>query len=154
MADRQSRTPEASDHGGSDANRDRGSDANRDRGSDANRDSGSDANRALILDFANTLDVEASTDDLVTRAQLADFLQRAGVVDGRGAASEQDVALARELRSGIRAAMHLNHDEVRGDVPELSRVLTRLPMRLGWTAGARASSRSRLACPAAWRRSR
>ncbi|HSS67228.1 MAG TPA: CGNR zinc finger domain-containing protein [Nocardioidaceae bacterium] len=96
----------------------------------------SDADRALILDFANTLDVEASTDDLVTRAQLAEFLQRAGVVDGRAAASEQEVALARELRSGIRAAMHLNHDEVRGDVPELSRVLTRLPMRLGWTAGA------------------
>ena len=115
---------------------------------------GSEVDRALILDFANTLDVEASTDDLVTRAQLADFLQRAGVVDGRAAASEQDVALARELRSGIRSAMHLNHDEVRAEVPELSRVLTRLPMRLGWTAGARASSRSRRACLAVWRRSR
>jgi predicted RNA-binding Zn ribbon-like protein len=96
----------------------------------------SDADRALVLDFANTLDIEASTDLLVTRAQLAEFLHRAGVVESRSPASEQDVALARELRSGIREALHLNHDEVRGEVPELSRVLSRLPLRLGWSTGA------------------
>jgi predicted RNA-binding Zn ribbon-like protein len=96
----------------------------------------SDADRALILDFANTLDVEASTDVLVTRAQLSDFLHDAGVVERRSPASEQDVALARELRSGIREALHLNHDEVQGEVPELSRVVSRLPLRLGWSTGA------------------
>jgi predicted RNA-binding Zn ribbon-like protein len=105
-------------------------------GASAHERGGSDADRALILDFANTLDVEASTDDLVTRAQLAEFLHRAGVVGRRIAASEEDVAVARELRAGIRAALHLNHDEVKGNVPELSRVLARLPMRLGWSDGA------------------
>jgi predicted RNA-binding Zn ribbon-like protein len=95
----------------------------------------SEADRRLILDFANTVDVEASTDDLVTRAQLAEFLRESGVLDDGGAATEQDVALARDLRSGIRDALRLNHDEVRDDVPELDRVLARLPMRLSWSAG-------------------
>jgi predicted RNA-binding Zn ribbon-like protein len=95
-----------------------------------------DADRALILDFANTLDVEASSDALVTRAQLADFLNQAGVIEHRSPATEQDIALARELRSGIREALHLNHDQVRVEVPELSRVLARLPLRLSWSTGA------------------
>jgi predicted RNA-binding Zn ribbon-like protein len=95
----------------------------------------SDEDRRLILDFANTIDVEAATDDLVTRAQLTAFLHDAGVIERRTPASEEDVALARELRSGIRRALQLNHDEEHADVPELDRVLSRLPMRLSWSAG-------------------
>ena len=91
--------------------------------------------RQLILDFANTVDVEASTDDLVTRAQLGEFLRRSGVLNDGGVPTEEDVALARDLRSGIRVALRLNHDEASGDVPELDRVLARLPMRLSWSGG-------------------
>jgi predicted RNA-binding Zn ribbon-like protein len=95
----------------------------------------SDDGRRLLLDFANTLDVEAATDDLVTRAQLTAFLHDAGVIERRTPATEEDVALARELRSGIRRALQLNHDEEHADVPELDRVLSRLPMRLSWSGG-------------------
>jgi predicted RNA-binding Zn ribbon-like protein len=95
----------------------------------------SDAAQQLIIDFANTLDVDEATDDLVTRAELTDFLYDAGALDRRSPASEQDVALARELRAGLRAALALNHDEARAPVAELDRVLARLPMRLRWSDG-------------------
>jgi predicted RNA-binding Zn ribbon-like protein len=98
-------------------------------------DDRSEGERALILDFANTLDVEAGSDELITRSQLSDFLLNAGAIRRRSRATEQDVAVARELRSGIRTALRLNHDEGRAEVPELDNVLGRLPMRLSWSGG-------------------
>jgi predicted RNA-binding Zn ribbon-like protein len=90
----------------------------------------------LIVDFANTLDVEEDTDGLVTRAQLADFLLASGAVDRRTAPSEADVALARELRSGIRRALELHHDHDEEGPAELDRALARFPLRVRWSAGA------------------
>lgn len=94
-----------------------------------------DAGNRLIIDFANTVDVDEGTDDLVTRAELTDFLHSAGVLDGRPRASEQEVALAREFRAGVRTALVHNHDDVTEAVDDLDRVLARLPMRLRWSDG-------------------
>jgi predicted RNA-binding Zn ribbon-like protein len=89
----------------------------------------------LIVDFANTLDVEEGIDSLVTRAQLSEFLHSAGAVERRSPATEESVALARELRHGIRSALMLNRDRLPGAAAELDRALARLPMRLRWSAG-------------------
>ena len=95
------------------------------------------ADARLIVEFANTLDIDEGTDSLVTRVDVADFMRATGVLTRRAAATEQDVALARELRSGIRRALELNHDGSHDGEPssELDRALARLPLRVRWNSG-------------------
>jgi hypothetical protein len=64
----------------------------------------------LLIAFTNSEDHELNTDDLTTRPQLSQWLFDHGLLDRRVAASEDDLALARQLRAGLHAALVANHD--------------------------------------------
>jgi len=64
----------------------------------------------LLIAFTNSEDHELHTDDLTTRPQLTQWLFDHGLLDRRVAASDDDLALARQLRAGLHAALVANHD--------------------------------------------
>jgi predicted RNA-binding Zn ribbon-like protein len=87
----------------------------------------------VVRDFVNTTDHELGTDDLTTPAELTAYLHRAGLLERRTRSTEDDLALARQLRAGLRRALELNHVAGSGHVPELEAALERLPMGLRWS---------------------
>jgi predicted RNA-binding Zn ribbon-like protein len=64
----------------------------------------------LLIAFTNTEDHELHTDDLTTRPQLSQWVFDHGLLDRRVGASDADLALARQLRAGLYAALVANHD--------------------------------------------
>lgn len=86
-----------------------------------------DAMQRLIA-FVNTRDVEAQTDALVTRADLATWLQEHGLLAGDESVSAADVDAALRLREALRTAL-LAHDE---PVPAADgdAALATIPLRL------------------------
>jgi predicted RNA-binding Zn ribbon-like protein len=90
----------------------------------------------VVRDFVNTTDHETGTDDLVTMADLSAYLLREGLLQRAARASREDLALAHELRGGLRRALELNHDGIDASLPALDDVLRRLPVRLGWQGSA------------------
>jgi predicted RNA-binding Zn ribbon-like protein len=88
---------------------------------------------AVVRDFVNTTDHETGVDEITTRAELARYLARAGLLDTHARASEADLALALRLRAGLRRALARNHDGVTEPVPELASALAELPVALDWT---------------------
>ncbi len=99
----------------------------------------------LLVDFANSEDHEEGTDDLTTPAELVRWLSRHGLVWRTARATSADLALARELRAGLHAAMVANHDtaaagEADGgssDAPALDRAAAELPLRVTTLSGRR-----------------
>jgi predicted RNA-binding Zn ribbon-like protein len=91
------------------------------------------ADVAIVRDYVNTTDHETDTDELTTTAELTAYLFGAGLMDRRSRATEDDLALARQLRTGLRTALELNHDGESAPVPELEAALDRLPLELRWT---------------------
>lgn len=65
----------------------------------------------LLRDFANTLDVEAGSDDLASPADLARWLQEHQLLAGTARATTDELALAHRLRDGLRAAMQAHHGQ-------------------------------------------
>ncbi len=94
------------------------------------------ADIAVVRDFVNTTDHETRTDDLATRADLTGWLHRAGLLPVRTRATEADLAVAHELRRGLRRALELNHDGTSEDIPALDTTLVLLPVTLHWTGDA------------------
>ncbi len=90
------------------------------------------ADLAVVREFVNTTDRETDTDDLTTPADLTDYLRRAGLLTGGSRATRDDLALARELRSGLRKALELNHDGGSRTIHVLDETLARLPLALRW----------------------
>ena len=67
---------------------------------------------AKVQAFVNTLDIEQSTDELSTPAELGRWLQRAGLTDGRGrSCGPADLTRAVELREALRSVLrsHVTH---------------------------------------------
>ncbi len=87
---------------------------------------------ALVRDFVNTTDHETGTDDLTTTAQLTAYLNRVGLLPRRSRATTDDLALAHQLRRGLRRSLELNHDGSRETIPPLEEALSRLVIRLEW----------------------
>ena len=87
----------------------------------------------VVRDFVNTTDHEVGTDDLTTTAELTAYLHGAGLMERRSRSSDDDLALARQLRAGLRRALELNHVGESASVPDLEAALDRLPMELRWS---------------------
>jgi predicted RNA-binding Zn ribbon-like protein len=87
---------------------------------------------ATVRDFVNTTDHELGTDDLTTTAELTACLHRMGLIARRTRSTDDDLALARQLRAGLRRALELNHVGASAPVPELESALDRLPLELRW----------------------
>jgi predicted RNA-binding Zn ribbon-like protein len=88
---------------------------------------------AVVRDFVNTTDHETGADELTTRAELSRYLVREGLLGSRARATEDDLALARRLRAGLRSALAANHDGATEALPELARAVRELPVALDWT---------------------
>lgn len=90
----------------------------------------------LLLDFANTLDVDVDADPpeaLPDPTALAGWLRRHSLVGAEVQAEQGDLELARTLRSGLRAAMLQHHDRDHGQgvpVRDLAAAAAALPLRL------------------------
>ena len=99
----------------------------------------------LLVDFTNSEDHEEGTDDLTTPAELVRWLAGHGLVGRTARATSADLALARELRAGLHAAMVANHDtaaagEADGgssEAPALDRAAAELPLRVTTLSGGR-----------------
>ncbi|MCB0905952.1 MAG: CGNR zinc finger domain-containing protein [Nocardioidaceae bacterium] len=89
---------------------------------------------AVVRDFVNTTDLETGGDDLSTPAELVRWLAGAGLVTGAPGATGHDLALARQLRAGLRAALEHNHDHASAELPELEASLASLDIALTWSA--------------------
>jgi predicted RNA-binding Zn ribbon-like protein len=64
----------------------------------------------LLLDFANTVDVEAATDELSSTSHLSTWLRQNGLLTTQARASSEDLAMALQLRATLRTAMQQHHD--------------------------------------------
>jgi predicted RNA-binding Zn ribbon-like protein len=91
------------------------------------------ADIGVVRDFVNTTDHELDTDDISTTAELTAYLHRTGLLWRRSRSTSDDLALARQLRAGLRRALELNHVGESAPVPELQAALAQLPLGLRWT---------------------
>ena len=87
---------------------------------------------AVVRDFVNTTDHETGTDELTTKAELSRYLLREGLLARAARATDEDLALARRLRAGLRRALELNHDGSVDALPSLADALRELPIGLDW----------------------
>ncbi|MEV5571515.1 CGNR zinc finger domain-containing protein [Spirillospora sp. NPDC052269] len=99
---------------------------------------------ALLRDFVNTLDVETGADEIETPGRLAAWLDENGLTQALPAvqaatATGDDLVLARDLREGLRAAMHDHHGPSDPSGPRfppgLEDALTALPLRVTLDGG-------------------
>jgi predicted RNA-binding Zn ribbon-like protein len=89
----------------------------------------------LLIAFTNSEDHELNTDDLTTRAQLTRWLFDHGLLERRVAATDDELALARQLRAGLHDALVANHDGS-SDYSALEIAASQLPLRLSGSAAA------------------
>ncbi len=86
----------------------------------------------VVRDFVNTTDHETATDDIDTTAGLTKYLHSSGLMPRRTPSTPEELALAHQLRSGLRRALELNHDRRREAIPVLDSALAVLPLELRW----------------------
>ena len=102
----------------------------------------------LLKEFANSLDVEEGTDDLGSPAALTAWLAARRLVEATDEASDDELAVARRLRSGLRRALAAHHDAGHdadhdeasagpgpGELDELDAVASALPLRVAFEGG-------------------
>ncbi len=87
---------------------------------------------AVVRDFVNTTDHETGTDELTTPGELSHWLQREERLAEPATATPDDLALALRLRTGLRAALELNHHGGSEDLPALAEALGELSVGLDW----------------------
>jgi predicted RNA-binding Zn ribbon-like protein len=97
----------------------------------------SDRPAEFLAEFANTLEIEgAVTTDLIgTAAQLGDWLGERGLLPAGVEVTGDDVALAHELRDGLRAVLASHHDATQPraeDMDRLAGAAGQLPLRLSF----------------------
>lgn len=86
----------------------------------------------IVRDFVNTTDHETQTDVLTTPSELVHYLLQEGLLPSAKRATAADLALARQLRAGLRRALEHHHDGTTGAVPGLPEALRALPVALEW----------------------
>lgn len=84
----------------------------------------------LLQSFVNTLDVYDGTDAFATRGDLTRWLHEAGLLPRRTPSSEDDLVLARRLRTGIRHAMMAHHADEPVTSEDLTAATAALPLRM------------------------
>lgn len=89
---------------------------------------------SVVRDFVNTTDRETGTDELATPAGLADYLVAEGLADARPRVTAADLALAHELRAGLRRVLESHHDGTEPPAEALAEAVARLPVRLTWSS--------------------
>lgn len=89
----------------------------------------------LLVDFANSYDVEDGTEDFGTPVDLAGWLAERDLLPPDTDVSPAALTLARELRAGVRKVMAAHHDGTQPDDPELTEVAAKLPLRLAFDQG-------------------
>ncbi|GIF03402.1 CGNR zinc finger domain-containing protein [Actinoplanes siamensis] len=97
------------------------------------------AHLAVVQDLANTVDIEAGSDQLSTPAQLVAFCARHGITAGE--VTDRDVLDCRELREALRDACHAHTGEPMpaASLESLRKFLRRGPLlvQVGEDGGAR-----------------
>src|SRR6266567_6324886 len=94
----------------------------------------------LLRDFANTLDMDAGTDELSDPGSLVTWLGQRGLIqtcpgDGAGqGADDADLSAAISLRTSLRAAMGAHHDTP-GPPSGIDAAAAGLPLRVSESAG-------------------
>jgi len=84
----------------------------------------------LIRSFANTLDVDDATDSISTRSELTRWLFEHDLLARRTPSSDDDLALARKLRTGIRDALTAHHGDGPVRSADLTEATAQLPLRM------------------------
>lgn len=92
--------------------------------------SGAPPHVELIRSFANTLDVEDATDDISTRGELTRWLYEHDLLARRTPSSDDDLELARKLRTGIRDAMSAHHGDHPVESDDLGAATAQLPLQM------------------------
>lgn len=100
----------------------------------------SDRPAQFLTEFANTLEIDdAVTTELIgTPAQLGGWLGERGLLPAGVDVTGDDVALAQEVRDGLRALLASHHDASAPraeDMDRLAGAAERLPLRLAFTGG-------------------
>lgn len=93
-------------------------------------DGSTPAHVELIQSFANTLDVDDATDSFTTRNELTRWLYENELLARRTPSTDDDLALALRLRSGIRDAMAAHHGDLPVESADLTAATARLPLRM------------------------
>ncbi len=92
--------------------------------------SGVSSHAELLKAFANTVDVEDGTDSLTTRNELTRWLHEHHLLDRRTPSSDDDLALVRLLRDGIREAMMAHHGDAPVESAALASATAQLPLQM------------------------
>jgi predicted RNA-binding Zn ribbon-like protein len=82
----------------------------------------------LVTCFANTLEPDTGSDGLADVDGLRAWLTEHDLLSPTDPVDDEDLALARALRGGLREAFGAHHDG-QADAPELTRVAGELPLR-------------------------
>ena len=101
---------------------------------------GSDNRSALLVDFANTLDIDGdvTTELIGTPDELGRWLAEHGLLPARAGVTGDDVLTAHALRDGLRAVMASHHDGATAPAAALSRLegaAAELSLRLAFSGG-------------------
>jgi predicted RNA-binding Zn ribbon-like protein len=88
---------------------------------------------AVVRDFVNTVDNETGVDDLADPAALARYLTSSSLAPRSARADDADLALAHQLRTGLRQELAAHHDGTAAPSTVLRRVLRELPVRMDWS---------------------
>ncbi len=83
----------------------------------------------LLIDFANSIDLDEGTDDLTTPAELTRWLVAHGLLPRSVTSTVDDLALARRLRDALHEALVANHHGS-SDGGALEAEAAHLPLRL------------------------
>lgn len=84
----------------------------------------------LIRNFVNTLDVDEGTDALASPEELTDWLAEHDLLPRRTPSTQDDLTLARTLRSGLRDALAARHDDRPVESAELRTASAALPLQM------------------------
>jgi predicted RNA-binding Zn ribbon-like protein len=87
----------------------------------------------LLISFTNSVDHELDTDDLTTPRELSKWLIAHELLERRVASTDDDLALARQLRDGLHDALVANHDGS-SDYSTLEAAAAHLPLQLSGSA--------------------
>lgn len=84
----------------------------------------------LLTAFANTLSLDDGTDALSTRSDLTRWLHDQGLLPRRTPSTDDDLALARRLRTGIRDLLAAHQRGETAGSPDLDAASAVLPLRM------------------------
>jgi predicted RNA-binding Zn ribbon-like protein len=90
----------------------------------------------LLVEFANSVDTDEGTDDLITPDDLAGWLLEHDLLSVPADATSEDLDLALALRAGLKEAFADNHQRAGGDSRRdgaLQAAAAELPLTLGGT---------------------